>query len=196
MRTRLLAVVILALALIGGAVALPPAATAYRTYACEDNGFPREIGVAESPGRVFFVGTEHTTPLEEPNIVGGARLCFEVNDGASNVVGIDVGFGLWRTSMLSGPGLAVYLDVCGHPTEGTCNRVLQPTGIDITPADLPSSVGLTTTCIAEVGSFCIQSPKVVYGSSGDPTLVILVNGVAVPVNLTSNCITFPGIPCD
>lgn len=195
MRKGLFTVAVAALALIGTAVAVPNAATAYRTYQCEDNGFPREIGVAESPGRVFFVGTEHSTPLEEPTIVAGARLCFEINDGASNVVGFDLGFGLWTTSMLSGPGLAVYLDVCGQPTETTCTRVLHPTGLDISPSDLPSA-GLTTTCIATVASFCIASPKVVYGASGEPTLVVLVNDTPVPVNLTANCITFPGIPCD
>ncbi|HEX7168097.1 MAG TPA: hypothetical protein VF230_14055 [Acidimicrobiales bacterium] len=150
--------------------------------------------MAVSPGRVVFVGTEHTTHLEEPGIIG-ARLCFEINDGANNVVGLDLGFGVWSSSVQSGPGLAVYLDVCGQPTEDTCTRVIHPTGFDTSLGDL-SSAGLTTTCIATVGSFCISSPKVVYGSSGEATLVVLVNGTPIPVNLTGNCITFPGIPCD
>ncbi|HEX2039398.1 MAG TPA: hypothetical protein VHF47_06655, partial [Acidimicrobiales bacterium] len=126
----------------------------------------------------------------------GTRLCVEVNNpGGSNIVGIDVGWGLWTTPMLSGPGFAVFLDVCGHPTETTCTTVVQPTGADVTPGDGPDTNPFTTTCIATVASLCIGAPLLEYGKSGDPTVVVVVNGTPIPVNLTYNCVTVPGVPC-
>ena len=189
--TRRLAVLATATALLtGAAVSVPHAALAYPTVMCEDNGFPREIGVSDS-ARIVFVGVEQTTPLVGPAV--GARLCFEVNfpNGGGNVVGYDLGVGLFYDVT---NGLRVELAACGHPTETSCSSV-GATGVTIAPGDLPAP-GIATGCIATVASFCVFSPSVTYGGdTGNPTLVIHVAGIAVPVDVSRNCVSIPPTTC-
>jgi hypothetical protein len=165
-------------------------ALAYQTYECEDNGFPREIGVSES-SRVMFLGVEQTTPLNGPAV--GARLCFEVNNGGSNVVGYDIGLGTFYT--LTGTGVTVTVGRCGVPDEMTCSTVLGPTGVVVAAGDVPTA-GFASGCVATVGTLCVGSPSVTYGGDpANPTINIWVNGVATPVNITRSCVSIPPTTC-
>ncbi|HEV2890076.1 MAG TPA: hypothetical protein VGX28_06835 [Frankiaceae bacterium] len=169
--------------------AVLPQAHAYRTTMCEDNGFPREIGVGES-SRVVFVGVEQSTPLVGP--VVGARLCFEVNDGASNVAGYDLGIGVFYD--LAGR-LVVDAWVCGVPAEASCVHALSPTGVRVGTGDLPSA-GTASGCIATVGTTCVGSPSVTYGGdAGTATITLWVNGTAIPVDVSRNCVSVPPTTC-
>jgi hypothetical protein len=187
---RIAFVTVAAAALTAAAVAVPQGALAYQTYQCEDDGFPREIGVSET-SRVVFVGAEQTTPLNGP--AAGARLCFEVSSGGSNVVGYDIGLGAFYT--LTGTGVTVTVDRCGVPAEVSCSTVLGPTGVVVAGGDVPSA-DPANGCVATVGTLCVGSPSVAYGGDPwNPTINIWVNGVVIPVNITGNCVSIPPTTC-
>lgn len=165
-----------------GAAAFTVPAHAYPTTMCEDNGFPREFGISDTE-RIVFVGVEQTTPLDAAAV--GFRLCFEVNPLGPNLVGYDLGIGVFYDT--SSNGLLVSAHRCGLPSESSCQVVLAPTGVGIAPGDLPAP---GVACVATVASVCIPKPTISYGGDGGrDTITVWVNGIAIPVNLLADCVT-------